>query len=96
MTNNQGHLISGPFLLCINIYIYQIQDARSKAGMIYMSSEKRRKVYYRRLLKMVGFTRENEPQARVKKGRIGYKFLSEFKDPTGQPDQKQKEYWGQN
>ena len=37
MTNNQGHLISGPFLLCINIYIYQIQDARFKAGMIYIS-----------------------------------------------------------
>jgi hypothetical protein len=78
------------------IYIYQIQDARFKAGMIYMSSEKRRKVYYRRLPKREIFARENEPQARVKKGRIGYKFLSEFKDPTGQPDQKQGKYWGQN
>jgi hypothetical protein len=61
-----------------------------------MSSEKRRKVYYRRLPKREIFARENEPQARVKKGRIGYKFLSEFKDPTGQPDQKQGKYWGQN
>jgi hypothetical protein len=55
-------------------------------GMIYTSSDKRRKVCYRRLPKREIFARENEPQARVKKGRIGYKFLSEFKDPTGQPN----------